>query len=108
MRTVLGIDVGTTSVKAILVSSDGKIVDEVNAGHDLISEKSGWAEENAYDWWNNSVKVVSELKRRNPDLFDKVEWLGGPVGLRCGCSQRAAVKSSSSSYPDKETRSQAL
>ena len=75
-RTVLGIDIGTTSVKAILVSSEGKIVDEVNAPHNLISEKAGWAEENADDWWSNSKKVISELKNRNTELFSKIECIG--------------------------------
>ncbi len=75
-RTVLGIDIGTTSVKAVLVSSEGKIVDEVNAPHNLVSKKSGWAEENANDWWNNTKIVVSELKKRNPELFDRVECVG--------------------------------
>ncbi|MBQ7153042.1 MAG: FGGY-family carbohydrate kinase [Clostridia bacterium] len=76
MRTVLGIDIGTTSVKAILVSPDGKIIDEVSAPHDLFSERSGWAEENANDWWNNSVRVVKELKSRAPDAFDAIECIG--------------------------------
>ena len=44
-RTVLGIDIGTTSVKAVLVSRTGRIVDEVSAPHDLISLKAGWAEQ---------------------------------------------------------------
>ena len=60
-KIVLGIDVGTTSVKAVLVSSEGRIVDEVSAPHDLLSLRAGWAEENAADWWNNSVSVVSIL-----------------------------------------------
>ena len=36
MKTILGLDIGTTAVKAILVSSEGKILDEVNAPRNLI------------------------------------------------------------------------
>ena len=75
-RTVLGIDIGTTSVKAVLVSRTGRIVDEVSAPHDLISLKAGWAEENAPDWWNNTVKVLNRLKERNSSLFDRAECVG--------------------------------
>ena len=75
-KTVLGIDIGTTSVKAVLVSSFGKILDEVSAAHDLISLKSGWAEENADDWWNNTISVISLLKKRNETLFDQIECIG--------------------------------
>ena len=76
MKNILGLDIGTTSVKAILVSSEGKIVDEVNAPHDLISPKTGWAEENANDWWNNTVSVVRKLKERNPESFDRIVCVG--------------------------------
>ncbi len=75
-KTVIGIDIGTTSVKAVLVSGKGYIIDEVSSPHDLISLKTGWAEENAGDWWNNTVKVTSELKRRNAELFDRAECIG--------------------------------
>ena len=75
-RTVLGIDIGTTSVKAVLVSSAGRIVDEVSAQHDLISLKTGWAEENAHDWWQNTVTTLSRLKERNSELFERVECIG--------------------------------
>ena len=76
MRTVLGIDIGTTSVKAILVSADGRIVDEANVPHDLLSPKAGWAEENAADWWHGAVAAVGELKKRNATLFAAVECVG--------------------------------
>ena len=52
---VLGIDVGTTSVKVILVSSEGSIVEEANEAHDLMSYFPNWAEENATIWWSNVV-----------------------------------------------------
>ena len=65
-KIVLGIDVGTTSVKAVLVSSEGRIVDEVSAPHDLLSLRAGWAEENAADWWNNSAPATG---RRNTSRF---------------------------------------
>ena len=76
MKIILGIDIGTTSVKAVLVSSEGKILDEVNAPHNLISPKLGWAEENANDWWKNTVSVVGDLKTRNESLFERVECIG--------------------------------
>ena len=75
-RTTLGIDIGTTSVKAVLVSSGGRIIDEVSAPHDLISEKAGWAEENANDWWRNTVTVLQRLKERSSDAFGRAECIG--------------------------------
>ena len=75
-KTILGIDIGTTSIKAVLVSSNGTLVDEVNAPHDLISENLGWAEEDANIWWDHTISVVRQLKERNRELFDRVECIG--------------------------------
>ena len=49
-RFVFGIDIGTTSVKTVLVSGDGNLVDEASASHDLISLHAGWAEEDVDKW----------------------------------------------------------
>ena len=50
-RYILGIDIGTTSVKALLISESGALAAEGKADHDLISAHPGWAEENAEVWW---------------------------------------------------------
>ena len=47
MQYSLGIDIGTTSVKVIMISAEGKIFDETNVPHDLLSKHPNWAEENA-------------------------------------------------------------
>ncbi|MBQ2690112.1 MAG: hypothetical protein IJG05_08565, partial [Solobacterium sp.] len=75
-RTVIGVDIGTTAVKAVLVSSEGYIIDEVREAHDLISLKPGWAEENAADWWCNTIAALRKLKEHSPDLFSRVECVG--------------------------------
>lgn len=75
-RFVLGIDIGTTSVKAVLVSSVGELVDEVSVPHDLISLHTGWAEEDADKWWENARETVRNLIVRNPDKMAQVECIG--------------------------------
>ena len=75
-KTILGLDIGTTSVKAVLVSSAGRIVDEVSAPHDLISLHTGFAEEDAGRWWQNAVTVTKALKERNGELFDRIACVG--------------------------------
>ncbi len=75
-RFVLGIDIGTTSVKAVLVSAEGRLVDEANASHGLISVSPGWAEERADCWWVNTVTTVRDLISRNTDAMRRVECVG--------------------------------
>lgn len=75
-KYVLGIDVGTTSVKVVLVSSEGFIVDEASENHDLLSPHPNWAEENATIWWSNIVKAVSTIAKKNPDKMKDIQCIG--------------------------------
>ena len=75
-RYVLGIDIGTTSVKAVLVCADGRLVDEASAAHDLISRRPGWAEERAELWWQNTVKAIRALLSRHPEAARSLEGVG--------------------------------
>ena len=60
-RYILGIDIGTTSVKALLISESGALAAEGKADHDLISAHPGWAEENAEVWRSNAVAAVRQI-----------------------------------------------
>ena len=73
---ILGIDIGTTSVKAVLVSSEGEIVDSESAPHDLMSQYPNWAEEDAEVWWENTVNAVGRLCGRNPGEMNRVRCVG--------------------------------
>jgi xylulokinase len=75
-RYALGIDVGTTSVKAILISREGQIVFETSAPHDLYSENVGWAEENAEEWWANTILVIRKLFQEAPEEAARIEAVG--------------------------------
>ena len=76
VKYALGIDIGTTSVKTILISSEGKIVDDITQNHDLLSLHPGWAEENANIWWQDTIDTVTALVERNPDKKDKIKSIG--------------------------------
>lgn len=72
----LGIDVGTTSVKVVLISSEGRIVAESNKTHDLLSIHPNWAEERADLWWNNVISAVKELSEKQPEAIRQVACIG--------------------------------
>ena len=60
MKYFLGIDSGTSGVKAIVVGEDGK---SAGAGYqelDIITEKPMWAEQNPADWWEACKKAIQE------------------------------------------------
>ena len=64
---ILGVDVGTTAVKAILLNEEAHIVGDAACPHDLSSRQSGWAEEDPEDWWRGvcvaSGSILSGLAR---------------------------------------------
>lgn len=64
-KRVLGIDIGTTAIKVIVLdaisASRMEIVKTVSLGHDLISSFPGWAEENVGVWRANLYSILSSL-----------------------------------------------
>lgn len=56
----LGIDLGTSSAKAVMVSAGGKLVSQASAGYPVTSAKAGYAETDPGLWWNAVVACVGE------------------------------------------------
>jgi xylulokinase len=48
---VLGIDLGTSQVKALLCARDGSILGQGVAGYQVSTPRPGWAEADAEQWW---------------------------------------------------------
>ncbi len=69
-----GIDIGTTSVKAILINTDGDIVMEKSIVHDLISLEPGFAEEDPAIWWTSVKTILKEIVKTG--LADRVASIG--------------------------------
>ena len=52
MDLYIGIDLGTSSVKLMLVDEDGRICREQTKDYPVYYPRHGWSEQNASDWWN--------------------------------------------------------
>ncbi len=61
MSYYVGIDLGTSSVKTLLLSSDGEVVSSVTKEYPLYFPHSGWSEQNPEDWYNQTVSALTEL-----------------------------------------------
>ena len=61
MSQLLGIDIGTTSTKVILLDPKEGVVAEAEREAALVSQHAGWAEEDADLWWTNTCELVREL-----------------------------------------------
>ena len=56
----LGIDLGTSSAKALLLDVDGSVVGAGSAPYPVLNPHPGWAESNPADWWEAATVAVHE------------------------------------------------
>ncbi|MFF2449600.1 xylulokinase [Neobacillus sp. NPDC058068] len=61
MKYVIGIDLGTSAVKIVLVNQTGTVVQEVSRPYPLFQEKAGYSEQNPQDWVDQTVAGLSDL-----------------------------------------------
>ncbi|MBQ9071148.1 MAG: xylulokinase [Clostridia bacterium] len=74
MSYYIGADLGTSSLKLMLVDKAGKILKSATREYEVTYPKIGWSEQNPYDWWDAFVSGVRELTAE----FDggKVQGIG--------------------------------
>lgn len=57
----IGIDLGTTSVKLLLVDDHGKVEKTISKDYPISFPNPGWSQQNPQDWWEQTVKGLKEL-----------------------------------------------
>ena len=63
MQYFIGIDLGTSAVKLLLVDSTGKICSTVSREYPLYFPHPGWSEQNPEDWWTAVQDGLKELTK---------------------------------------------
>lgn len=58
---LLGIDLGTGSVKALLLDVDGTVLAEASHPYPVQSPKPGWAETDPEAWWSAVAIAVRQV-----------------------------------------------
>ncbi|UYN98833.1 MAG: xylulokinase [Devosia sp.] len=75
--TFLGIDIGTSGVKALLIDADGKALGEASApAVEPVRPQPGWSEQNPADWWAATLGAVDKLKQSHPRELAAVKGIG--------------------------------
>jgi xylulokinase len=70
----LGLDLGTSGVKAVLTGTVGEVLAQATAPLALSAPRPLWSEQNPEDWWRATREVLATL-RRSQDL-SRVRALG--------------------------------
>jgi xylulokinase len=73
---VLGVDVGTSSSKGVLVTLEGTVIASATREHAVNRPRPGWAEMNAAVWWDDYRAVAGELVARARELGLSIAALG--------------------------------
>jgi xylulokinase len=63
----LGLDVGTSGVKAILVATTGDVVAAAVSPLALSTPRPGWAEQDPDDWWTASITAIRGVMAQRPN-----------------------------------------
>ncbi len=72
----IGVDLGTSAVKLLLMEENGHIANVVSREYPLSFPHPGWSEQKPEDWWKQSVEGLKELT----EGFDKSQIAGISFG----------------------------
>jgi len=72
----LGIDLGTSEVKLLLLDDAGRIVGTAGSALTLASPQPQWSEQQPEDWWRATEAAVARLRAAHPAAFAAVRGIG--------------------------------
>ncbi|HIR23109.1 MAG TPA: xylulokinase, partial [Candidatus Scatosoma pullicola] len=82
MNTYIGIDLGTSGTKLLLVAADGRILAENTQTYPVFYPQSGWSEQNPEDWFAAALRGMEELlKGQDRDAVKGISFGGQMHGL---------------------------
>ena len=77
----VGLDVGTTAVKALAVDETGEVVGRSVADYVLSTPRPGWAEQDPEDWWRAAEAALAELGASDAEGIGLSGQMHGLVAL---------------------------
>ena len=76
-KTILAIDCGTQSLRAIIFSQKGELLERVQIEYEpYFSKHPGWAEQDPELYWNSLAKACQKLKSLNREKFSRIAGIG--------------------------------
>ncbi len=73
---LLGIDVSTTGVKALLIDENGGFVGSATSSLRLSTPQPLWSEQNPLDWWEGARRSIREVMKNSGVKGDKIRAIG--------------------------------
>jgi len=76
MAYFLGLDVSTTSSKALLINRKGEVLGTASSPHSLSSPKPLWSEQDPTQWWQAVVQSIQEVIMQTGISTPEIEAIG--------------------------------
>lgn len=72
----LGLDLGTSGLRALLTDPEGNVIDSAEAAYDNPHPHAGWSEQDPADWIAACETAVGEIKSRNAGALADLKGIG--------------------------------
>ena len=73
---LLGMDCGTTNIKAIIIGEDGKIIAEASRPSKFMIPKPNMQEQDANEWWENTKEIFHSLaEQAGEEITNKIRGI---------------------------------
>jgi xylulokinase len=76
---LLGIDLGTSSVKVIILDTQGRTISTSKAGYTVMIPQPGWSESDPNAWWSATVSAVQTAREQAPQARITAIGLSGQM-----------------------------
>lgn len=72
----LGIDLGTSAIKVILMDEGGALVAQASSDLDVSRPQPLWSEQDPEDWWSATNDAIGQLRQSHGDVLASVRGIG--------------------------------
>lgn len=73
---LMGIDIGTQSTRAALLTAEGEVVSIAGRQQEMETPQPGWAEQDPELWWSNVIECTNEVMERAAAIPNEVVAVG--------------------------------
>lgn len=74
--TYLGLDIGTSAVKAVLIDADQTILASESASMDVTRPQPGWSEQDPESWISATKEAMAKVKAVQPEALSRLQGIG--------------------------------
>lgn len=77
----IGIDLGTSGVKTILINAQGEVLNSVSRSYDVLMPQPGWTEQDPLTWYDQTIEAIGDLVKGQESNILALSFSGQMHGL---------------------------